>query len=243
MSFVSRLRRRFIAVCRGSLPCMFLCISALSVRAQTVRPVIAEFEEKARAKFELVNDSLVPLNVVLEPKSFSLSEDGMPSFRPLDKGIHLKLSTMSFRIPPQQTHYVFYEATADRYPAWFVIYATFAGLPQQTGLNVQLELPHTVYLLQKQPLEEHDVQIQSAEYLPASRQITVELENSGDCFGRVEQVEISGDHDKATAPGFPLMPHSRRKVQAEWKGREPPQRIQVRFHHFRLVRELQEQRN
>jgi hypothetical protein len=229
--------------CKGFVSFVLLCTSTLSGRAQTVRPVIAEFQEKARARFELVNDSLIPLNVVLEPKSFTLNEDGLPSFRPLDKQIHLKLSTMSFRIPPRQTHYVFYEATADRYPAWFVIYATFAGLPQQSGLNVQLELPHTVYLLQKQPLEERDVQIQSAEYMPASRQVTVELENSGDRFGRIEQVEISGDHDKVSVPGFPLMPHTRRKVQAEWKGAQPPQRIQVRFKHFRLMRELQQRRN
>jgi hypothetical protein len=229
--------------CRGVLSFALLCASALSSQAQTVRPVIAEFQEKARARFELVNDSLIPLNVVLEPKSFSLSEDGLPSFRSLDKGIHLKLSTMSFRIPPQQTYYVFYEATADQYPAWFVIYATFAGLPKQTGLNVQVELPHTVYLLQKQPLEEGDVKVQAAQYKPASRHVTIELENNGGRFGRVEQLEISGDHEKISIPGFPLMPHSRRKVQAEWKGDEPPQRVQVRFRHFRLVRELQERRN
>jgi hypothetical protein len=215
----------------------------LSGRAQTVRPVIVEFQQKARARFELVNDSLIPLRVVLEPKSFSLSEDGLPSFRPLDKEIHLKLSAMSFQLPPQQTHYVFYEAWADRYPAWFVIYATFAGLPQQSGLNVQVELPHTVYLLQRQPLEERDVQVQSAEYLAASRLVRFELENSGDRFGRVEEVEISGDHAKASIPGFPLMPHLRRKVQTEWKATQPPQRIQVRFKHFRLERQLQERRD
>jgi hypothetical protein len=220
-----------------------LCISAAPGGAQTVRPVIAEFQEKARARFELVNNSLIPLSVVLEPKSFALSDDGLPSFRPLDKEIHLKLSTMSFRIPPRQTYYIFYEATADRYPAWFVIYATFSGLPQQSGLNVQVELPHTVYLLQKQPLEERDVQIRAAEFIPDSRQVTVELENSGDCYGRVEQVEIGGGRDKASHPGFPLMPHSRRKVQVEWKSTQPPQRLLVRFKKFRLEKALQERRN
>jgi hypothetical protein len=220
-----------------------LCIFVPPGRAQTVRPVIAEFQGKARARFELVNDSLIPLSVVLEPKSFALSDDGLPSFRPLDKEIHLKLSTMSFRIPPRQTYYIFYEATADRYPAWFVIYATFAGLPQQSGLNVQVELPHTVYLLQKQPLEERDVQIRAAEFIPDSRQVTVELENSGDQFGRVEQVEVGGDRGKASHPGFPLMPHSRRKVQVEWKASQPPQRLLVRFKKFRLEKALQERRN
>ncbi|MBI4462860.1 MAG: hypothetical protein HY653_08150, partial [Acidobacteria bacterium] len=53
---------------------------------------------------------------------------------------------MSFRLPPQQTFYVFYEATADRLPAWFTIYCGFSGLPSYEGINVVVELPHTVYL-------------------------------------------------------------------------------------------------
>lgn len=238
-----RRRSRLVAACGRLLPLALLCIFVPPGRAQTVRPVIAEFQEKARARFELVNNSLIPLNVILEPKSFTLNEDGLPSFRPLDKEIHLKLSTMSFRIPPRQTYYIFYEATADRYPAWFVIYATFAGLPQQSGLNVQLELPHTVYLLQKRPLEERDVQIQAAEFIPDSHQVTVELENRGDCYGRVEQVEIDGGRDKTSHPGFPLMPHSRRKIQVDWKASQPPQRLLVRFKKFRLEKALQERRN
>lgn len=242
---LSGFRARFpwVAWCRWLPSFALTCIFAPPCWAQTVRPVIAEFQEKARARFELVNDSLIPLNVVLEPKSFSLTEDGLPSFRPLDKEIHLKLSTMSFRIPPRQTYYIFYEATADRYPAWFVIYATFAGLPQQSGLNVQIELPHAVYLLQKQPLEERDVQIHAAEFSSDSRQVTVELENSGDRFGRVEQVEISGTREKVSHPGFPLMPRSARKVQIEWKSTQPPQRLRVRFKKFRLEKALQERRN
>ena len=78
------------------------------LRAQAVRPVIAEYNEKARGRFDVVNDSLVPLNVVLEAKSFSVGEDGSPAFRPLDKEIRLKLSQKSFRIPPRQTYYIFY---------------------------------------------------------------------------------------------------------------------------------------
>ena len=110
-----------------------LCLFwAPCLAAQTVRPVIAEYSQKARGRFDLVNDTALPLNVVLEPKSFSISDEGSPTFRPLDKSIHLKLSQMSFRIPPKQTYYVFYEATADTYPAWFVIYATLAGLPERT---------------------------------------------------------------------------------------------------------------
>lgn len=115
---------------RRVLRVLLLCVAGFLVvsplRAQAVRPVIAEYIEKARGRFDLVNDSILPLNVVLEAKSFSVAEDGSPAFRPLDKDIHLKLSQKSFRIPPRQTYYVFYEATAPQYPAWFVIYASFS---------------------------------------------------------------------------------------------------------------------
>jgi hypothetical protein len=218
---------------------VFLC----PLRAQTIRPVIAEYQEKARGRFDVVNDSLVPVNVVLEAKSFSVAQDGSPTFRPLDKDIHLKLSQMSFRIPPQQTYYVFYEATADRYPAWFVIYAAFSGLPQQSGLNVQVELPHTVYLLQKQGLQPADVQVAHAEFSPGSRQIQIEIANTGDRLGRVAEVEARSDREKAVHPGFPLMPRSHRRVRLDWKAGGAPRRVTVRFRNFKVELPLQERRN
>ena len=202
-----------------------------------------EYQQKARGRFDLVNDAVVPLNVVLEPKSFTLSEDGMPVFRPLDKTIHLKLSSMSFRIPPQQTYYVFYEATADSYPAWFVIYATFAGLPRQAGLNVQVELPHTVYLLQKEPLQKAAVQVRAAEFVPEAKRVRVELENTGDRLGRALQVEVGGDRTRNFHSGFPLMPHARRRVEVEWSAAEPPQRLRVRFQKFEIEELVQPRRN
>src|SRR5438067_13111186 len=91
---------------------LFVCASA-----QTVRPVINELSNPAKGRVEYVNDSLTPLNVVLEAKSFSVSETGEISYRPLDANIHLKLSTTSFRIQPQQTYYVFYEASTEPSPA------------------------------------------------------------------------------------------------------------------------------
>lgn len=219
----------------------FLTVSPL--RAQSVRPVIAEYIEKARGRFDLVNDSLLPLNVVLEAKSFSVAEDGSPAFRSLDKDIHLKLSQKSFRIPPQQTYYVFYEATAPRYPAWFVIYASFSGLPQQSGLNVQIELPHTVYMGQKVALTRDEVQLGRAEYLPGSNQVQIEIRNIGDRLGRVSEVEVRSDREKTVYPGFPLMPGSHRVVSVEWKLGVPPQRAIVQFKNFKVETPLQERRN
>ena len=227
----------------GLLICVADLLAVSPLRAQTIRPVIAEYKEKARGRFDAVNESLIPLNVVLEAKSFSVAEDGTPAFRPLDPDIHLKLSQMSFRIPPQQTYYVFYEATAAKYPAWFVVYAAFSGLPQQFGLNVQVELPHTVYLLQKQDLTRSEVQPGKAEFLPTSNQISIEIANTGDRLGRVANVEVRGDREKTVHPGFPLMPHSHRTVRLDWNNEAAPQRVIVRFKNFKVEVPLQERRN
>ena len=232
---------------RIEIQCILLCVvgllSVCPLRGQTIRPVIAEYKEKARGRFDVVNDSLVPLNVVLEARSFSVGGDGSPTFRPLDKSIHLKLSQMSFRIPPQQTYYVFYEATADAYPAWFVIYAAISGLPKQNGLNVQVELPHTVYLLQKLGLQQAEVQFGKAEFLPDSHQVSIEIANISDRLGRVADVEVRGEGEKAVHPGFPLMPRSRRNIRLDWKAGAAPQRVIIRFSNFKVETALQERRN
>src|ERR1700675_4831535 len=89
--------------------------------AQTVRPVIVQYSGAARGKFELVNNGLQPMSVVLQPMSFTITEGGDGVYGPLASSIHLKLSATSFRIPPQQSRFVFYEARADNLPAWFVI--------------------------------------------------------------------------------------------------------------------------
>src|SRR5271157_5470165 len=100
--------------------------------AQTVRPVVNEIGNPAKGRVEYVNDGLTPLNVVLEAKSFTVSETGEISYQPLDPNIHLKLSTTSFRMQPQQTYYVFYEASSLQSPTWFVIYAAISGFPFRT---------------------------------------------------------------------------------------------------------------
>ena len=214
--------------------CLFLF--AVPACAQTVRPLLLEHGEKAHGKFELVNDTLMPLTVVLEAKSFSVDERGEISYRPLDPHIHLKLARMSFRIPPQQSYWVFYEATADQLPAWFVLYANFTGYPfkSASGMNIQLELPHTVYLLPKGDLKRPDVSLVTAEYRAGAHKIVVEVSNQSALFGRALGAEISGGREKATQNGFPLFPNSHRRVEIAWEGDEPPQKLKLRFAKFTL---------
>lgn len=207
---------------------------AVPIRAQTVRPVVVEYREEGRGRFEIVNDTLFPLNVVLEPKSFSISANGEPVFRPLDRHIHLKMSTMSFRIPGRQTHYIFYEAKADALPAWFVLASTISRFPNQSGLNVQLELPHTVYLLQKEPLRKANVRVQMAKFDGKRQRVVIDLENQGGALARILAGEVRSGHGEKSFAGFPLLPQSERRVEVPWDSEEPPGKIVLRFKEFTI---------
>jgi hypothetical protein len=224
-----------------------LCIFFISLGcvAQTVRPLINELGNPAKGRVEYVNDGLTPLNVVLEAKSFTVSEIGEISYRPLDPDIHLKLSTTSFRIQPQQTYYVFYEATSPKSPSWFVIYAAFSGFPFRTaqGMNVRLELPHTVYLLPKGTIERTDVNISRAELIPSENKAVVELENRGDNFGRVFETYLAYEKRKQEAPGFPVFPHSKRILEIplteKAEGKDVPVEVTLQFQKFKIEQKLQ----
>ena len=222
------------------------CVFALHAVAlpQTVRPVINELSNPAKGHVEYINDSLLPLNVVLEAKSFTVSETGDITYRPLDPNVHLKLSTTSFRIQPQQTYYVFYEASSPQSPNWFVIYAAFSGFPFRTaqGMNVRLELPHTVYLLPKQSVEKAEVHVNRADLDATKNLVTLELENTGSNFGRILQTFLLYSNKKQEAPGFPIFPHSKRILEVpldqKVEGENLPVDVSFQFDKFKVEEKL-----
>lgn len=228
-----------------------LCLSLLGLAtvqlaAQTVRPVVDENivkgpGKKASGRIEYVNDSLETLNVVLDSRSFTVSDTGELSYRPLDSGIYVKFSSSSFKIPPKQNYYVFYQAWADAVPSWFVVYATFSGFSQKTreGLSLQVLLPHTIYLLPKQSVRKEELQIKIAEYHPQDRKVVVRVENTGPAFGRVLQADVTSAKGKATANGFPVFPHREREVEIPWEADDGPARLVLLFEHFHLERAVE----
>jgi hypothetical protein len=224
------------------------CIFAIGAAAQTVRPLINELGNPAKGRVEYVNDGLTPLNVVLEARSFTVTETGDIDYRPLDPDIHLKLSATSFRIQPQQTYYVFYEANSVKSPQWFVLYAAFTGFNFRTaqGMNVRLELPHTVYLLPKAGLEKPDIIIDRAELDPATNKVTLEVENQGNNFGRVMETQLVYSKKKQEAPGFPVFPHSKRILEIplteKAEGENVPVEVSMQFQKFKIEQKLQRAR-
>lgn len=226
-----------------------LCAAALwsaVAAAQTVRPLIDEnvvkaAGKKASGKIEYYNDSLQPLDVTLEAKSFTVSETGAISYRALDSDVHLKLSEMSFRIPPRQSHYVFYQAWSEKLPAWCVLYAAFSGFRQRTpeGFKIQVELPHTIYLLPKRRLQKAELSIVRAQYLPQAKKVVIRVANSGEAFGRVLEADVQGPKAKASDSGFPLFPASQRQVEIPWPAAAPPRKVVLRFDRFTMETEVQ----
>ena len=235
-----RAGRSFIAAL-----CLTIALSA-AVPAQTVRPLIDEnvvksAGKKASGKIEYYNDSLQPLNVTLEAKSFTVSPTGEISYRPVDGDVHLKLSEMSFRIPPRQSHYVFYQAWSDKLPAWCVLYAAFSGFRERTpeGFMIQVQLPHTIYLLPKQRLQKGNLSIVRAQYLPQAKKVVIRVANSGDVFGRVLEADVQGRKTKATQGGFPLFPNSERQVEIPWQAASVPSKVVLHFDRFTMETEVQ----
>lgn len=209
--------------------------------AQTISPVIQEYPQKADNRFQVYNDADVPLTVMLEPFSFSVDSNGTATFRKLDPGIHLQLSATSFRVQPKQTFYVFYKATAEILPSWFCIYATFTGATTSNGLKLAFKLPHTVYLLGKNPLDRSQLQWVRAETTVEGdkRRIIAEVENLGSGFGRVRQIDVTNALGKQAFPGFPLFPGQKRVIELDWQGPGTPQSIVLSFDRFKTEAGLQ----
>ena len=208
--------------------------------AQTIRPVLSEYAVTAKGRVELTNDSTVPLTVIVTPKSFEVSETGEISYGPMSADIHLKLSAMSFRIAPQQSYYVFYEAKADKLPAWFVVYFEFSGFPvrNHSGLNMQVDLPHTVYLLPKQSLKREDLEV-SAKFDSAARKIIVTTFNKGTTVGRVLMTDAQGHGQKAQGVGFPIYPDRKRILELPWEGNTAPEKVILTLDGFKVERPVE----
>ncbi len=240
------MKRNFCGSAGRSLAAVLgILITSAACLAQTVTPVVNELGDPGKGRVEYINDGLTPLNVVLEARSFTVSETGQISYRPLDPNIHLKLSATSFRLQPQQTYYVFYEASSPQSPAWFVIYAAFSGFPFRTaqGMNVRLELPHTVYLLPKQSVTKLDVRVDRAELSREDNKVRLEVENTSDYFGRVMETDLVYSKKKQDAPGFPIFPHSKRIFEVPLEAKAEDESVPIdyilQFEKFKIEGKLQ----
>jgi len=204
-------------------------------RAQQVSPVIQEYRNRGEGKLTVTNNTLEPMIVIFEPKSFSISPDGHGIFRALDPTTHVSLSEKSVKLQPLQSSTIYYKAEAESYPAWFTIYSTFSPARAGSTLNVRIQLPHTVYLYQNKAIEQNDVHIVNARYSLTTHKLTCDMLNVGRALTRVQELRATGiKTEPMTQSGFPLLPGALRTVEFDWKGKEPPTNLEIAFDHFTL---------
>ena len=235
----TRFARTFALTRRVLRPVSVALAAAALPRAlasQTVSPPIAEYQERARSSFQLSNESLFPLNVVLEIRGFDVTEEGEVVDAPFDSSrVKVKLSAMSFRIQPRGNYTVFYEASGDSLPAWFNILSAISGAKTDQGLNVRILLPHVVYLNQKAPLRKEEVAVRAVVVDSARHRVRVRLENTGPRLGRVLQVAAGRGKDMTPpGPAFPLFPGMVRWTELDWPGDSLPDRVAVKFAKFTI---------
>lgn len=200
---------------------------ACGCAAQSVRPAVVEYTAAGEGSFEVINTFTVPLFVSVEAKSFTIDPQGTAHFRPLSSSIHLQLSQTSVRLPPLSRRTVFYKATADSYPAWFCVYSDFAGAPHHNSVNINLELPHTVYLLSRDRGGARGVVFDGLRRDGDTLVGTVS--NHGPNVVRLEALQVIDDNGKKhDEGGFPLLPGGFRELSLPLRPGEHVERLRAK---------------
>jgi P pilus assembly chaperone PapD len=208
--------------------------------AQTVQPIIQQYEGVGKGSFDVINQGDTPLVVTFSLESFTVKESGEMWFRPLDEGIQVKLSAMSLRLAPRETSRVFYTAEAKQLPAWFVIYSSFGAPPRKdiTGLNLQFQLPHVVYLLPRHAAITKDDLKVVANYDSSKQIVHCTVENQGKNFGRMLELQAVASAKRQDGPTGGIFPGSRRIFDIDWKYAEPPQKVVLQFKNLKLEQSI-----
>jgi hypothetical protein len=211
-------------------------VGAGSAQAQSISPPIVEHTERARSSFQITNPSLFPVNVVLDVRGFRVSEEGGLADIPIDSsGVNVKLSAMSFRVPPRQTYTVFYEAEpVAQAPAWFQVIASISGMRTESGINLRIELPHVVYLNQRQPLRRSEIEVRSFRFDSLEKKVHFEVENIGPHLGRITEVSVVAEGASEYASPFPFFPLSKRRGVINWPHDTAPERLLLRGAGFNI---------
>lgn len=122
----------------------------IAATGQTIAPLTAEFGKKADGYFTVTNNTLSPVVVTVEARSFDADADGRQVFRPLDPGIHVKLDSTSARIGAKSPHIFSYRVECDSRPCRVSFVTRMTAGRTAEGMEVALHLPHTVYVCDKE---------------------------------------------------------------------------------------------
>jgi hypothetical protein len=205
--------------------------------AQSVDPPIAVLDgAHVRGSVVISNPTIFPFSWVLEPKQFTVACGGDVAFAEIDTSrIHLRLSSMSGRLAAKQRATIFYEVTVDSIPSWFAIVVGFYANKPEKGLNVKMEIPHIVYLMQREKVRAADVAITSAQFDSTDKRLRIRLENHSGKLTRVtELLGVTASGKEYSIDACPLFPNAAREFTFTWPDASPPVKVIARFAGFSI---------
>jgi hypothetical protein len=195
--------------------------------SQEVGPPVAEYRGRGVGTFEVRNNGLFPMTVVIEPFGFVQDSLGAITYVPFDATrIKLRLSTMSLRLQARSAMVVSYEVSGDSLPAWLVITSTFHGTRRQ-GVNYNFQFPHVVYLHQKASVRAEDVRISDLSVDAAAKQARFRIANASGWMTRCGEGTLGAGGARSSIPAFPLFPRFARWVTVPWSHASAPAKVRL----------------
>lgn len=129
---------------------LILSLVATSASAQSISPLTQEFGKgKAKSQFTVVNTTLTPDVVMIQPRMLSFTPNGQMMIGELAPGVHVELSEMSTKLGPRQQHVFSYSISCLRDCA-VALFATFSNGQKVagTGFQIAVHLPTSNYVCQ-----------------------------------------------------------------------------------------------
>lgn len=125
-----------------------LLLDAICACGQSVSPLAAEAKaaKATKGEFTVRNVGVVPITVVVEPKSFTIDQNGQTAFRPLDSGVDVKLDAMSAKVGAQQYRTFTYTVSCSQYPCAIAFYSGFSQGHTSEGIAIKVWIPSTLYI-------------------------------------------------------------------------------------------------
>ena len=157
----------------------------------------------------------------------------------LDTDVHLDLSAKSFPGGAEAVSTPCFIRRSDAHaPTWFTIYASIISNARAGSMNVVIDLPHTVYLLDRETPSANDIVFRPGEKAEAVHQVSVVVENKSPEFTRVSEIDISSATEQQSYPGFAFCPAQARILHLDRTKSDPPKNIELRFKKFSATHAL-----
>ncbi|MCL2659553.1 MAG: hypothetical protein FWD64_03425 [Acidobacteriaceae bacterium] len=235
-------------ICSAICAVAVLCSGHMGM-AQHISPVHTTFTGGGKGDLAVSNNTMKPMIVTMSVEGFGVGEKGKPGSAALDPRIHIKFSKTSVRLNPQQTYHIFYDASADSYPAWCYLIATFSPIepPEGRAIVVKTQLAHALYMYQKEPMGSNDVTVKEVAYDPETHMMRYVIDNHSNKIGRPRITFPMLRDDANFAVSVPLFPNRVTTVEQNMPPglltmfrKQVPKEIAFQFEHSRIQMPLTE---